>query len=78
MRLCFQMITVSNNISVQYSSEKKNLNRYNDTRWLSRAKACDDIVKLFNLMKHFESTMNNLKNIRNEENTIKFLNMDVQ
>ena len=50
---------------------KKNLNRYNDTRWLSRAKACDDIVKLFNLMKQFESTMNKLINIRNEENTIK-------
>ena len=50
---------------------KRNIQSFNDTRWLTRSKTCNDIVNLFTIMKQFETTMNKLIKIRNEENSQK-------
>ena len=46
---------------------KKNMQTFNDTRWLSRANTCKDIVDLYEIMKEFETSINLLINVRNEE-----------
>ena len=54
-----------------HSKYKKNIREYNDTRWLSRANTCKDIVDFYATMKHFETTINKLIGIRNTNNSQK-------
>lgn len=57
-------------LSAQFR-RKKNLQMFNDTRWLSRFKTCHDIVELFTTMKHYEASINRLIRINNEEKNLK-------
>ena len=50
--------------------KKQNIQTFNDTRWLSRFKTCNDIVELYSTMKHYEATLNKLIKIKNEDNKI--------
>ena len=57
-----------------HSKIKKNVQTFSDSRWLTRAKTCKDIVKLFPMMKHHQTDMNNIISARNSEKSQKINN----
>ena len=54
-----------------HSKHKKNVQTFNDIRWLTRAKTCKDIVEFYSRMKHFETEINKIISDKNLVNSQK-------